>query len=299
MLGFSRIAAPLHEVSGGRKGKAWNDEQKDAFEELKAVLTRAPVVAYPRFEMEVDAFFRGLGACLLQRDDDNKLHPIAICSRTLRGVEKNYPNLSSFKVELLALKWAVTKKFGPYIAGSCCVVWTDHNPLAHLKSARAGATEMRWMAQLAPYDIEIRYQPGGINECADALSRRPDMPGNNMLVREVTSYVALSREPILVQQVTGTVDPLTPEEVKPRPSVVPSFTPSELQDLQRRILPYPRSLTCTRIIGSQERSMPETHQASKDGFESGILLLLLLMIWQSPGLPGIVLSKRMASYTVR
>ena len=112
-------------------------------------------------------------------------------------------------------------------------MWTDHNPLAHLKSARAGATEMRWMAQLAPYDIEIRYQPGGINECADALSRRPDMPGNNMLVREVTSYVALSREPILVQQVTGTVNPLTPEEVKPRPSVVPSFTPSELQDLQK------------------------------------------------------------------
>ena len=248
--GFSRIAAPLHEISGGKKGKAgkhlfkWSDEQQDAFEELKTVLTRAPVLAYPRFdrpfEMEVDASFRGLGACLLQRDDGNKLHPIAYASRTLRGAEKNYPNLSSFKVELLALKWAVTEKFGPYIAGSRCVVWTDHNPLAHLKSARLGATEMRWVAQLASYDIEIRYRPGRTNKCADALSRRPDMSGNNMLgdeatalVREVTGYVALSREPILVQKVTGTVDPLTPVEVKPWPSVLPSFTPSELQGLQK------------------------------------------------------------------
>ena len=80
----------------------------------------------------MDASYGGLGACLLQADEDGKMHPIAYASRTLRGAEKNYPDLSSFKVELLGLKWAVTEKFGPYILGSKCTVYTDHNPLAHL-----------------------------------------------------------------------------------------------------------------------------------------------------------------------
>lgn len=76
------------------------------------------------------------------------------------------------KLEFLALKWAVTEKFREYLLGQKCVVWTDNNPLSHLNTAKLGATEQRWVAQLAAFDYTIRYRPGRCNSNADALSRQ-------------------------------------------------------------------------------------------------------------------------------
>ncbi len=53
------------------------------------------------------------------------------------------------KVELLVLKWAVSEKFWGYMLGSKFVVVTDNNPICHLKTAKLGAVEQRWVAQLA------------------------------------------------------------------------------------------------------------------------------------------------------
>ena len=132
---------------------------------------------YPRFDrefvLEVDASLKGLGACLSQVDDKGKLRPVAYASRGLRGPERNYPDFSSFKLELLALKWAVSETFNPYTLGAHCIVYSDHNPLALLKTANLGATEHRWVAQLASFHMEVRYRSGRSNRCADALSRCP------------------------------------------------------------------------------------------------------------------------------
>ncbi len=63
------------------------------------------------------------------------------------------------KLELLALKWAIVEKFRGYL-GSNFTVITDNNPLCHLKSAKLGVTEQRWVAQLAVFDFDIQYRPG-------------------------------------------------------------------------------------------------------------------------------------------
>ena len=82
---------------------------------LKQALYSAPILTYPRFDREfvlkVDASLKGLGACLSQLDEDGKLRPVAFASRGLRGAERNYLDYSSFKLELLALKWAVSEKY--------------------------------------------------------------------------------------------------------------------------------------------------------------------------------------------
>ncbi|KAL1256563.1 hypothetical protein QQF64_012108 [Cirrhinus molitorella] len=79
------------------------------------------------------------------------------------------------KLELLAMKWAVTEKFRSYLLGSKFTIITDNNPLCHLTTARLGAIEQRWAAQLAVFDFNVKYHPGRCNTAADALSRRPGL----------------------------------------------------------------------------------------------------------------------------
>ena len=45
-------------------------------------------------------------------------------------------NYSSAKLELLALKWAVTEKFRDYLLGSKFTVYTDNNPLAYVQTSQ-------------------------------------------------------------------------------------------------------------------------------------------------------------------
>lgn len=186
---FSKIARPLHELtSGGKKStkkkkvkqtsfqESWTKQCDDAFELIKQKLTSSPILGYPDFKrefiVETDASMDGLGAVLSQQQDNGKV-VIAYASRTLRPQERNMNNYSSMKLELLALKWAVTEKFRDYLLGSRFVVYTDSNPLSYLQTAKLGATEMRWASQLAQFNFEVKFRSGKSNRNADALSRKP------------------------------------------------------------------------------------------------------------------------------
>ncbi|GFS12764.1 Pol polyprotein [Elysia marginata] len=82
-------------------------------------------------------------------------------------------NYSSRKLELLALKWAVTEKLRSYLLGAKFKVYTDKNPLCHLRTAKLGATEQRWQGEIAAFDFDIVYRPGKHNANADTFSRYP------------------------------------------------------------------------------------------------------------------------------
>ncbi|KAL2095353.1 hypothetical protein ACEWY4_010072 [Coilia grayii] len=186
--GFSKLAAPLHQLVGKlsgprRKGKtppiplgeAWDGSCEDAFQSLKEKLTSAPVLAYADFQkpfiLEVDASHGGLGA-ILSQEHGGKVRPVAFASRGLKPTERNMENYSSMKLELLAVKWAVTEKFREYLLGNQFTILTDNNPLSHLQTAKLGALEQRWASQLASFNFVIKYRPGRSNQNADALSRQ-------------------------------------------------------------------------------------------------------------------------------
>ena len=187
--GFTQIASPLHQLvtiacqEGKGKPRAsasfkleLDDTCHIAFVTLKNALTAAPILGFPDYSkpfiLETDACDSGLGAVLSQRQD-NGVRVIAYASRGLRGAEKNVGSYSSKKLELLAMKWAITDKFRDYLIGGTFTVYTDNNPLTYLlKSKRLSAVEQRWASALAPFNFDIRYRPARRNSNADALSRQ-------------------------------------------------------------------------------------------------------------------------------
>ena len=157
-----------------KKEWQWGADHQKSFELLKGILTSSPVLAYPNFklpfELHTDASSKGLGAILYQEQDGLK-RVISYASRSLSPSEKNY---SAFKLEFLALKWAVTEKFSDYLTNNHFRVLTDNNPLAYiLTTAKLDATGQRGVSALSSFSFDIQYRRGINNKDADAMSRYP------------------------------------------------------------------------------------------------------------------------------
>ena len=165
LKGYAKIVRPLTNLISGEnvdKKKAlvvWTSKCQEAFEQLKKLCTEAPVLAYPNFtkhfKLHIDTCDRGLGAILYQDQPDRKEKPISFASRSLNKAESNYP---THKLEFLALKWAVTKRFHEYLYGNEFTVYTDNNPFTYiLTTAKLDATGHRWVAALATYHFTLNY----------------------------------------------------------------------------------------------------------------------------------------------
>ena len=153
-------------------------ELQRAFDALKVASTTAPVLGYPNFSREfildTDASLRGLGAVLSPVDENGKVHIIAYANWTLRPSEKSMHNYSLAKLEVLALKWAVTEKFRDYLLGSKFTVYTDNNPLVYVQTSKLSVSQITWLSKLALFDFNIIYRLGKTNQAADALSWCPE-----------------------------------------------------------------------------------------------------------------------------
>ena len=181
---YSKISKPLSELipptspKKGAKSKSllwnWTEKEQEVFDYIKELLSSPPILAYPDFslpfELHTDASCKALGAVLYQEQDGLK-RVIAYASRALSKSEQKY---SAFKLEFLALKWAITEKFSDYLAASHFTVLTDNNPLTYvLTSAKLDATGQRWASALGQYQFDIQYRSGMKNADADGMSRYP------------------------------------------------------------------------------------------------------------------------------
>lgn len=264
--GYAKIAGPLNALANKQQSKRkplhlsgyWQEEHQTAFEKLKDALCSAKVLAFADFTrpfiLETDASFDGLGAILSQKQADGTTRVIAYASRRLRPTERNETNYSSFKLEMLALKWAVTERFRSYLLGAHFEVYTDNNPLAHFKTSKLGALEQRWAAQLATFNFTVKYKPGRLNR-ADALSRMSSVDSLPQTSTQLPADLS-QQESVQCQHQTMNVDP-NPTVGTP---TLPNIPHPDMSQLQKQDL----------VLGKVHAAWPDQPKATGNKLVSAI-----------------------------
>lgn len=104
---FSTVVVPLTNLLRLRAKFKWSPSCQRAFEQVKMLLSTAPVLAAPRldhpFQLQVDASHVGTGGVLLQTDDQGVDRPVSYFSKKFNTHQLNY---STIEKEALALVWA-------------------------------------------------------------------------------------------------------------------------------------------------------------------------------------------------
>ena len=177
---YAKIAHPLYALLQKGAQYQWTAEYEVAFEVLKSKLLSPPILAYPDFKkdfvLETNASKLGLGAILSQRQEDNRLHPVAYASRSVSASEANY---AITNLETLAVVWAITH-FRYYLYGYNVTVITDHAAVkAVLGAPNLTGQHARWWSKVYGSGIkliDIVHRAGKESQHADTLSRQPVLP---------------------------------------------------------------------------------------------------------------------------
>ena len=174
---YAHVAAPLTKLTGTSMAFEWTTEQQTAFDELKRLLVAAPVLALPDvskpFVIHTDASVYAVGAAL-QQDQGRGLQPVAFMSVTFTESQRRWP---THEQEMFAVVEGCRHR-RHLISGRTVTARSDHNSLQHFFTQRTlSPRQVRWMEELAEYDIEIEYVKGKQNVVADALSRKDKKEG--------------------------------------------------------------------------------------------------------------------------
>lgn len=171
---FSSITFAISETISSKTKFKWTPEAQDSFEAIKKLLSTAPVLSNPdftkKFYLHCDASDYGIGAVLVQLDEENNERPIAFMSKKLNTAQRNY---SVTERECLAAIEAI-KKFRCYLELQDFEVVTDHSSLLWLmKQPDLTGRLARWVFKLQPYNFTISHRKGRDHVVPDALSRIP------------------------------------------------------------------------------------------------------------------------------
>jgi len=136
---FSAKAQPLFDLTHSEQVWTWNGKEQMAFEDLKTVVTTAPVLVFPQdsepFWVEADSSDFATGAVLSQQSTtDRKWHPIAFYSKSLSSMERNY---EIHDKEMLAIIHAL-EEWRHFLEGAThpVEIWTDHKNLKYFMTAK-------------------------------------------------------------------------------------------------------------------------------------------------------------------
>ena len=167
---LSTITVPLRRLTDKGADWIWSPEAEKAFQDVKMLLVKAPVLTYfdPKLPVTIqcDASEKGIGAVLMQNGK-----PVAYSSRAMTRTEQNYAQIEK---EMLAIVHACTK-FEQFIyCHPNVTVESDHKPLEMIcKKPMNSAPKrlQRMLLYLQKYKFKVVYKKGAHLYIADTLSR--------------------------------------------------------------------------------------------------------------------------------
>ena len=159
-------------VNMKKKAIKLNENCEESFQRLKQLCSSTTILAYADyskpFKLHTDACSLVLVAVLYLTGKGGLDRIITYARRTLSKSERNY---QAYKLEFLALKWAITDQFPEYLYRGNFDVYTDNNPLMYiLTSAKLNAIDQCWVAALANYNFWLHYKTGTSNVEVGVLS---------------------------------------------------------------------------------------------------------------------------------
>jgi len=177
--GFSKIVAPLTQLTRKDQPFAWTNRCEESFQELKQI-TSDPVLVIldvgKPFEVYCDVSHLGLGYMLIQ---EKKV--VAYASRQLKVHEKNYP---THDLELANMVFAL-KIWRHYLYGTQFRIFSDYKNLKYLFDQKELNMRQRsWMEFLKDYDFKLPYHLRKANVVANALSRKT-MDIAHLMIKEM------------------------------------------------------------------------------------------------------------------
>src|SRR6266498_2112059 len=173
--GFSTIAVPIMNLLAKEVPYMWGQEQQQAFERLKQIISSVPVLVHLDFNrsfiLYTDASKEGLEAILAQEGQDKRIHPVTFISYKNNRHERNY---SITDLKGLAVFWAV-KKLKRYLKGTPFTIVMDHSALKYIftKEEILEGKRGQWMIYLQQFDFKIEHRAGKKMPHVDYLSRSP------------------------------------------------------------------------------------------------------------------------------
>ena len=216
---LAELTKPLRELLSKESTWVWNDAQEQAFSKVKEELTKSTVLSLYNplapTKIAADASSYGLGAVLLQKNDNN-WEPVSYASRSMSETERRYAQIEK---EALATTWAC-EKFATYVLGMHFTIETDHKPLVPLLGEKnldnLPPRILRFRLRLARFDYSIQHIPGKLMYTADALSRAPTsdsgesklQDGANALLEVCISQLPASNWKLDEYRVSQAADPV-------------------------------------------------------------------------------------------
>lgn len=212
---FSKLTKPLNKQTSMKTLYNFDDECREAFNEIKDQLAKDVLLRIPvfdeRFYISTDASNTTIGAVLAQgKPPDDK--PIQFFSKTLSPTQQRW---TAMERECLALVSAV-KEFAPYLHGREFTLITDNLALVYINKHNDAYSKLfRMKMDLLSYKYTIVYRPGVQNKVADALTRldsENEMDLSQFLTKygeelEIKSIRAITRSGLsTVEKPKGTIN---------------------------------------------------------------------------------------------